>query len=199
MVLAHGVAETQHPFVPGPAPPLPLRVPSCHHPQLPSIREDPSGSQGGHCAGGWAVSPPGNGVPKAQAPGGRCRPSSEHTAPLECLPVLPSSPRSSVPGGSLSLGMWIISALFPSTSQVHSISGVSHSSQSTMDTRGRHGASLACGSAASSSPLSFTSGAKGAPCLGYLSPLFCLPDCICLSIHPSHRAQPPMGPQPSLV
>lgn len=42
VVLAHGVAETQHPFVLGPAPPLSLRVPPHHHPQLPSIREDPS-------------------------------------------------------------------------------------------------------------------------------------------------------------
>lgn len=34
---------------------------------------------------------------------GRCRPSSEHTVPLEYLPLLPGSPRWSVPGGSLSL------------------------------------------------------------------------------------------------
>lgn len=131
---------------------------------------------------------------------GRCRPSSEHTAPLEYLPLLPGSPRRSVPGGPSAwpplwiiptgVGLDLVPQLFPSISQVHSISGVSHCPQGTMDTHSRPGASLAFRSAAASFPPSFTSGPDGAPSPGYLPPRFCLPDCICLSINPTELSSP---------
>lgn len=87
-------------------------------------------------------------------------------------------PYCQVPHARQSLGFpsawppsWIIPTLLPSTRQLHSISGVSHCSQGTMDSHGRPGGSLACGSADTFSPPSFTSGADGAPSLGYLSSL----------------------------
>lgn len=155
VVLAHGVAETQHPFVLGPAPLLSLRVPSCHHPQLPSIREDPSTG----CLWSWlglhkeaaGCVLRGNGVPRTQGPGGkeqtviRTYSSPSVSAPTSRFPCSP------VPGGSLSLATLVDN---PHSLPQHSISGVSHCSQGTMDIHGRPGASLACGSAAASSPRS---------------------------------------------
>lgn len=199
VVLAHGVAETQHLFVLGPAPPLSLRAPSCHHPQLPSIREDPRAG----CLWWWlglqkeaadCV------TPREWCPQGKGsrREGADHHQNIQ-LP-LSICPYYQVPHTHQCLGLpsawpplWIIPTLFPSTSQVHSISGVSHGSQGTMDSHGRPGASLACGSADTSSPPSFTSGADGAPSLGYLSPHFCLPDCICLSVYHTELS-PPTGP-----
>lgn len=192
-VLAHGVAEIQHPFVLGPAPPLSLRAPSCHHPQLPSIREKPRAG----CLWWWL------GLQKEEADcvtprewcpqgAGSRKEGADHHQNTQ-LP-LSICPYCQVPHTHQSLGLpsawpllWIIPTLFPSTS------GVSHCSQGTTDSHGRPGASLAFGSVDASSPPSFTSGADRAPSLGYLSPHFCLPDCTCLSVYRTELS-PPVGP-----
>lgn len=205
VVLAHGVAETQHPFVLGPAPPLSLRVPSCHHPQLPSIREDPSAGhlwwwlglqkEAADCVTPREWCPQGT---------GSRREGADHHQNIQF--PLSICPYRQVPHAGQFLGgpsawppLWIIPTgvgldlvpqLFPSISQVHSISGVSHCPQGTMDTHSRPGASPAFRNAAASFPPSFTSGPDGAPSPGYLPPRFCLPDCICLSINPTELSSP---------
>lgn len=126
---------------------------------------------------------------------GRSRPSSEHTAPLQYLPLLPGSlAHQSLGVPSAWPPLWIIPTLFPSTASLGC--HTAHRAPWTFMAGLEHLWPVEVQPLPPLAPR-FMSGADGAPSLGYLSPHFCLTDCICLSIYPTELSSPPQCEQRS--
>lgn len=126
---------------------------------------------------------------------GRCRPASEKAASPEHPPLLPGAPMLVSPLGVTQPGCPcgyspLAPAPSPAPARPTTSLGGPLCSRGTVDTHSSPGASLACGSVASSSPPSFASGAGGAPPPGHPPPRFRLRGRLRPSVCPAGLSAP---------